>query len=41
VIGRWFRLPVDIARGTVNTASTAVKIGADAIMVIPNAISKM
>jgi hypothetical protein len=41
VIGRWLRLPVDIAMGTVNTAGTAVKIGADAIMLIPNAISNM
>ena len=40
VIGRYIRLPVDIAKGAVNMAGTAVKVGADAIMVIPNAISR-
>ncbi len=40
VIGRWIRLPVDIAKGAVNVAGTAIKVGADAIMVIPNAIGR-
>lgn len=40
VIGRWVRLPVDAAKGAVNMAGTAVKVGSDAIMVIPNAINR-
>ena len=40
VIGRYIRLPVDAAKGAVNMAGTAIKVGADAIMVIPNAISR-
>ena len=39
VIGR-YRLLVDAAKGAVSMAGTAIKIGADAIMVIPNAISR-
>lgn len=41
VLGRWLKLPVDAAKGAVNVAGTAVKIGTDAIMVIPNAIGKI
>ena len=40
VLGRWIRLPVDAAKGAVNVAGTAVKIGSDAVMLIPNAISR-
>ena len=40
VLGRWLKLPVDAAKGAVNVAGTAVKIGTDAIMVIPKAIGK-
>lgn len=40
VIGRWIRLPVDVAKGAVNAAGTAIKVGTDAIMIIPNAISR-
>ena len=40
VLGRWIRLPLDIAKGAVNVAGTSIKVGADAIMVIPNAISR-
>ncbi len=40
VVGRYIRLPLDAAKGAVNMAGTAVKVGADAIMVIPNALSR-
>jgi hypothetical protein len=38
VIGRWITLPVDAAKGIVKATGTAVNTGANAVMVIPNAI---